>query len=86
MIATRRGAEAADEIQRWAQKIARASADGVEARVYHDADSNTYVVRLAKRNRVLLFRFSEAQVFSAEREAECEKILRTKIKDLETRR
>ena len=36
----------------------------------------------AKGNRVLLFRLSEAQVQTREREEECEKTLRGKIKGL----
>ena len=49
---------------------------------YHDADSNTYVIRLCRDARVLLFRLSEAQVHTAEREPECEKTLRNRVKEV----
>lgn len=55
---------------------------GIEISVYADPDSSTYVLRLARGSHVLLFRLSEAQVQSPEREGECEKTLRAKIKDL----
>lgn len=86
MITDKSGAAAADEIERWAGRIARTCNDEVETSVYDDSDSSTYVIRLAKRSRVLLFRLSTAQVRSPDRAAECEKILRSKIKDLETNR
>ena len=82
MITDKSGAAAAGEIELWAATIARKSDDGIETSVYHDDDSSTYVIRLAKRNRVLLFRLSEAQVRSPDREVECEKTLKAKIKDL----
>lgn len=86
MITRKSGAAAAEEIERWADRIARTCDDAVETSVYDDSDSNTYVIRLAKRSRVLLFRLSAAQVSSPARAAECEKTLRAKIKDLETNR
>ncbi len=46
------------------------------------ADSNTFIVRLVKDPRVLIFRFSESQVHTDGREAECERTLNRKIKDL----
>jgi hypothetical protein len=45
-------------------------------------DSNTYLIRLGKGARVLLFRLSYSQAHSDGREAECERTLRRKIKDL----
>jgi hypothetical protein len=82
MITSKSGADAAAEIELWARMIARVSDDGIDASVYDDADSSTYVIRLATGNRVLLFRLSEAQVQSPERETECAKILKTKMTDL----
>ncbi|MGH7771939.1 MAG: hypothetical protein ACREQA_06840 [Candidatus Binatia bacterium] len=70
------------EIEQWANQIARSTDEKVQASVYYDADSSTYVLRLAKGNHVLLFRLSEAQVQTPEREGECEKILKRKVKDL----
>jgi hypothetical protein len=54
----------------------------METAVYHDADSSTYVIRLAKGTRVLLFRLSEGQVQSPQREGECEKIMKARIKEI----
>lgn len=82
MITSKRAEEAVLDIENWAARIA-ASADGeVEVSVYDDPDSNTYVLRLAKAARVLVFRLSEAQVRTSGREAECERTLRRKIKDM----
>lgn len=81
-ITSKQGEAAVPEIEGWANWIAGSTDASVRASVYYDADSNTYVLRLAKGNRVLLFRLSEAQVGAPQREAECEKILRRKIKDL----
>lgn len=85
MITDKTGEAAAPDIEAWANRIAHLTEDGTGASVYHDADSSTYVLRLAKKNRVLLFRLSEAQVQTASREGECEKTLRRKIKDLQER-
>jgi hypothetical protein len=76
-------AEAAiPEIEQWANRMTRRIDAAAHISVHYDADSNTYVIRLAKGSRVLLFRFSEAQVQTPAREAECEKILTRKLKDL----
>ncbi|MBI2179231.1 MAG: hypothetical protein HYU31_00215 [Deltaproteobacteria bacterium] len=56
--------------------------EGLKVNVYDDADSNTYVLRLASGARVLIFRLSESQVRTDGREAECERTLLRKIKDL----
>ena len=40
------------------------------------------MLRLAKEARVLIFRLSESQVRTDGREAECERTLQRKIKDL----
>ncbi len=78
MITDKKGEEAAREIEQWANRIASLVNDKVQASVYHDPDSSTYVLRLAKGNRVLLFRLSEAQVGTPGREQECEKTVRRK--------
>ncbi len=82
MVTDKQGEMAVSQIEDWANRITRLTDDKVQASVYYDADSSTYVLRLAKRNRVLLFRLSEAQVQTPEREEECEKILKRKVKDL----
>lgn len=82
MITNKQGEAAVEDIEQWANRIARSEDEKVQASVYHDADSSTHVMRLAKGNRVLLFRLSEAQAQSAGREDECERILRRKVKDL----
>lgn len=82
MITDKKGEAAVSDIEQWADRITTAVDDKAHASVYYDADSNTYVLRLAKGNRVLLFRLSEAQVQTREREEECEKTLRGKIKGL----
>lgn len=82
MITYQEGEASVTDIERWADRIATSADPAVQASVYYDADSNTYILRLAKGSRVLLFRLSETQVQTPEREAECEKILRRKIKDL----
>jgi hypothetical protein len=86
MITSKSGADAAAEIELWARTIARANDGAIQASVYDDPDSSTYVIRLAAGNRVLLFRLSAAQVQSPERESECEKILKRKMLDLRRNR
>ena len=70
------------EIEQWANRIVRATDERVQVSVYYDGDSSTYVLRLARGSRVLLFRLSEAQVQTPGREEECKKTLKRKIKDL----
>ena len=70
------------QVEQWANRIAQSIDLQVQASVYYDGDSNTYVLRLAKGSHVLLFRLSEAQVTTPERKEECEKTLRKKITDL----
>ena len=82
MITDKQGEEAVPEIELWANRIASSTDPKAQASVYYDADSNTYVIRLAKGSRILLFRLSETQVQTPEREEECEKTLRRKIKDM----
>ena len=82
MVTNQKGEAAVSDIEKWANKIARSMDERLEASVYFDGDSSTYVMRLAKGSRILVFRYSEAQVQTPERESECEKILRRKVKDL----
>jgi hypothetical protein len=82
MLSSQRGDAAAAEIQRWASEIAKRIDSEIDVTVEFDADSNTFIVRLIKPSRVLIFRFSQAQVHTDGREAECERTLNRKIKDL----
>ncbi|MGE5061555.1 MAG: hypothetical protein ACM3N3_20100 [Betaproteobacteria bacterium] len=82
MLSSQRGDAAAAEIQRWAGEIAKRIDPDISITVEFDADSNTFILRLIKGSRVLIFRFSEAQVHTDGREAECERTLNRKIKDL----
>jgi hypothetical protein len=82
MLSARRGDEASPELQSWANGIARRLDPAVGVTVEFDADSGTYILRLVKASRVLIFRFSESQVHGDGREAECERTLNHKIKDL----
>ena len=82
MLAEKRGDAAAPEIADWANRVARQIDEQVAVGVDYDGDSNTFLLRLTKGSRVLLFRLSESQVHASGREAECERILQRKIKDL----
>ena len=82
MLSAKHGDAASPEIEGWANRIARAVDEAVKVGVYYDADSSTYVLRLAKAARVLIFRLSESQVHTSGRESECERTLKRKIKDL----
>jgi hypothetical protein len=82
MVTDKRGEAAAGDIEAWANRVIHPLDARAEASVYHDPDSSTYIVRLARGSRVLVFRFSEAQVYASEREAECEKTLKSKLKNL----
>jgi hypothetical protein len=82
VITGKQGDAASSDIQQWGNGIASELDSAVTVDVYYDGDSSTYVLRLAKEARVLLFRLSESQVRTAGREAECERTLRRKIKDL----
>jgi hypothetical protein len=82
MLSSQRGDAAAAEIQRWAGEIAKRIDSEIGITVEFDGDSNTFIVRLIKAARVLIFRFSQAQVHTDGREAECERTLNRKIKDL----
>ena len=82
MLTSKKGEAAARDIQVWANGIAKQLDETVNVEVLYDADSSGYLLRLIKGARVLLFRLSDAQVHGAGREAECERTLRRKIKDL----
>jgi hypothetical protein len=82
MLATRRGDAASPELQAWASGVAKHVDPAVSVTVEFEADSNTFIVRLVKEPRVLIFRLSQSQVHGDGREAECERTLNRKIKDL----
>jgi hypothetical protein len=82
VLTEKKGEAASPDIQDWANHIAKQVDNAVTVDVYYDSDSSTYVLRLAKEARVLVFRLSEAQVNTGGREAECERTLQRKIKDL----
>ncbi len=82
MLSAERGDAASPIIQSWAKEIAKRVDPAIDITVEFDADSKTFVVRLVKGARVLIFRFSESQVHTDGREAECERTLHRKIKDL----
>ncbi len=82
MLTSNRGDAGSAEIEEWANGVARSVDPAVNVQVYFDADSNTYVLRLEKGARVLVFRLSEAQVHTSGRESECERTVQRKIKDL----
>lgn len=82
MLSTRRGEAASPELQAWATEVAKRFDPEVGVTVEFEADSGTFIVRLVKQSRVLIFRLSQSQVHGDGREAECERTLNRKIKDL----
>ena len=82
MLTTQEGEAACFDIEQWANRITRQSDEATAAQVFYDADSNTYILRLAKKARVLVFRLSVAQIRGPGRETECERTLQRKLKDL----
>jgi hypothetical protein len=82
MLSTQRGDAASPQIQVWADQIVKQTDAAVDVEVLFEEDSNTYIVRLGKGARVLIFRLSASQVHTDGREAECERTLNRKIKDL----
>lgn len=84
MVTDKKAEAAVGEIERWANGIIGRIDPEVEASVYYDGDSSTYVLRLARNSRVLVFRLSAAQTQTPGREEECEKVLKRKISDLRT--
>jgi hypothetical protein len=84
MLTDKRRDEAAQEIAVWANRITGSVDKEVVVDVRDDhPDSNTYLIRLGKGSRILLFRLSYAQAHTDGREAECERTLKRKIRDLE---
>ena len=82
MLCTQRGNAAIPELQAWAQEVANRADPAVQTEVLFEEDSNTFILRLAKDARVLVFRLSASQVYTDGRELECERTLNRKIKDL----
>ena len=82
MLTTLRGDAALPELQSWAAQMVKPVDAAIDVEVLFEADSNTYIVRLAKGARVLIFRLSASQAHTNGREAECERTLMRKIKDL----
>lgn len=82
MLSALSGDAASPELQSWAQDIAQRLDPAVAVTVEFEADSKTYILRLAKEPRVLIFRLSASQVHADGRESECERTLNRKIKDL----
>ena len=82
MLSAQRREAAIPELQSWANRITERVDRSVDVKVEFDADSNTFLLRLAKGARVLIFRLSQTQVHTDGREAECERTLERKIKDL----
>ena len=82
MLSSQRGDAATADLQAWAQQVSKRADPVVETEVLFEADSNTFILRLAKDARVLVFRLSATQVYTDGREAECERTLNRKIKDL----
>ena len=82
MLSAQRREAAIPELQSWASRIAESVDPAVAVTVEFDADSNTFLLRLAKGARVLIFRLSQSQVHTDGREAECARTLNRKIKDL----
>jgi hypothetical protein len=82
MLSTQCGDAASPELQVWAQEIAQHVDPAIGVTVEFEADSKTFIVRLVKEPRVLIFRLSASQVHGDGREAECERTLHRKIKDL----
>ncbi|HXG53504.1 MAG TPA: hypothetical protein VNN77_19060 [candidate division Zixibacteria bacterium] len=82
MLTHKRGDEGAPEIETWARRVGREVEPALDVQASYDSDSSTYVLRLIKGSRVLVFRLSEAQAHDPAREGECERILKRKIQDL----
>lgn len=82
MLSQQRGDAAVPDLSVWAREISQRTDPAVDAQVEFEADSHTFILRLAKGARVLIFRLSQTQVYTDGREAECERTLVRKIKDL----
>ena len=82
MLSEQRGAAAVADLTRWGREITQRADPAVGLQVEFEEDSNTFILRLTKGARVLIFRLSQTQVYTDGREAECERTLLRKIKDL----
>jgi len=82
MLSSQRGNAATPDLQAWAQEVSQRADPAVETQVIFEEDSNTFILRLAKGARVLVFRLSASQIYTDGRESECERTLQRKIKDL----
>ncbi|MBM4263449.1 MAG: hypothetical protein FJ145_18715 [Deltaproteobacteria bacterium] len=82
MLSPQRGDAAVPDLSAWATEIARRTDPEVDTQVEFEEDSHTFILRLTKGARVLIFRLSQTQVYTDGREAECERTLVRKIKDL----
>ena len=82
MLSSQRGIAATPDLRVWAKKVAKRADPAIETEVLFEEDSNTFILRLAKDARVLVFRLSASQVYTDGRESECERTLNRKIKDL----
>lgn len=82
MLSAQRGDAAVHDLTSWAQEIARRVDPAIDVEVIFEDDSNTFIVRLGKGARVLIFRLSASQIYTDGREAECERTVQRKIKDL----
>jgi hypothetical protein len=82
MLSAHRGEAAVADLNSWARKIVAPADPTISVEVMFEDDSNTFIFRLGKATRVLIFRLSASQVYSDGREAECERTLQRKVKDL----
>ena len=82
MLSSQRGGAATPGLQAWAQAVSQHADPAVQTEVIFEEDSNTFILRLVKGARVLVFRLSATQVYTDGRESECERTLIRKIKDL----
>lgn len=82
MLSSQHGNAATSDLQAWAQEVSQRVDPAVETQVIFEEDSNTFILRLAKGARVLVFRLSASQIYTDGRESECERTLNRKIKDL----
>ncbi|MGZ8451424.1 MAG: hypothetical protein ACXWZE_04975 [Candidatus Binatia bacterium] len=82
MLSSQRGNAATADLQAWAQEVSKCADPAVETQVLFEEDSNTFILRLAKDARVLVFRLSASQVYTDGRESECERTVNRKVKDL----
>jgi hypothetical protein len=82
MLSKQRGEAAVADLSSWASEVTHRVDPEIQTQVDFEHDSNTFIIRLEKGARVLIFRLSQTQVYTDGREAECERTLVRKIKDL----